>query len=205
MLFSPQYRLATITMWIALFFALFYFYLATSWLPFCIQGTGLSIADVARVAALLPVGGICGSILIAWLVDRSENPVGTIVISYLLAALAMLGLGLAFAEGAWLKTAVFATGFFMVGSQNGINLLAVKAYPPSIRATGVGSVHAVGRVGSIIGSMAGGALLVWLVKPQYLFALVAMAPALGGAALAVIWYHKKRYGSALKADGWIGL
>jgi AAHS family 4-hydroxybenzoate transporter-like MFS transporter len=55
--------------------------------------------------------------------------------------------------------AIFAAGFCVVGGQIAANALAAAFYPTSVRASGVGWALGIGRIGSIIGPLVGGALL----------------------------------------------
>ncbi len=55
--------------------------------------------------------------------------------------------------------AIFVAGFCIVGGQIAANALAAAFYPTSVRATGVGWALGIGRVGSIVGPLVGGALL----------------------------------------------
>ena len=55
--------------------------------------------------------------------------------------------------------AIFAAGFCIVGGQIAANALAAGLYPTSVRASGVGWALGIGRVGSIVGPLVGGALL----------------------------------------------
>jgi AAHS family 4-hydroxybenzoate transporter-like MFS transporter len=47
----------------------------------------------------------------------------------------------------------------VAGAQVGVNALAAAYYPTAARATGVSWANAVGRIGSVLGSMVGGFLL----------------------------------------------
>ena len=58
-----------------------------------------------------------------------------------------------------LAAAIFGVGFCVSGSQVGVNALSAAYYPTSSRATGVSWSNAVGRCGSVLGSMAGGSML----------------------------------------------
>jgi AAHS family 4-hydroxybenzoate transporter-like MFS transporter len=59
----------------------------------------------------------------------------------------------------FITIAIFAAGFCIVGGQIAANALAATFYPTSVRATGVGWALGIGRVGSIVGPLVGGALL----------------------------------------------
>ena len=69
----------------------------------------------------------------------------------------------------------FVTGVMIIGAQGGLNALAARFYPVSVRSTGVGWALGVGRIGSIVGPMIGGALLRlgWRPRDVLLFAAVA--------------------------------
>jgi MFS transporter, AAHS family, 4-hydroxybenzoate transporter len=54
---------------------------------------------------------------------------------------------------------VFGAGIGTGGSQIGINARSAAFYPTASRATGVSWANAVGRIGSVVGSMVGGQLL----------------------------------------------
>ena len=73
--------------------------------------------------------------------------------------------------------ATFLAGFGVVGAQIGVNALAAGLYPTSIRSTGVGWALGVGRIGSIIGPVAGGILLNFGWNAQSVV-LIAAVPAL---------------------------
>lgn len=74
-------------------------------------------------------------------------------------------------------------GVAVQGVQAGLNALAAEIYPVHMRATGVGCSVGIGRVGSICGPLAGGALLRlhWSVSEVF---LAGIAPAVV-AAIAI--------------------
>ena len=74
------------------------------------------------------------------------------------------------------------TGFCVFGAQVAIHALAANLYPMEIRATGIGWALGWGRVGSIIGPVAGGYLLQTTLPMGYFFA--GFGALLLGAAFA---------------------
>ncbi len=68
-------------------------------------------------------------------------------------------LGNAVATPWLLVLAIFGAGFGVAGAQVGVNALAAGYYPTTSRATGVSWANAVGRTGSVLGSMVGGLLI----------------------------------------------
>jgi AAHS family 4-hydroxybenzoate transporter-like MFS transporter len=71
--------------------------------------------------------------------------------------------------------AIFAAGFCIVGGQIAANALAATFYPTAVRATGVGWALGIGRVGSIIGPLVGGALLTMKWSAGSVFVAAAFA------------------------------
>src|SRR5690606_11227113 len=86
----------------------------------------------------------------------------------------------------WLGFVAFWVGFGVVGAQTGMNAFVAGLYPTTARATGIAWALAVGRVGSIIGSMIGGAMMIALGNPVSLFQVMAIPTALAAIALFVV-------------------
>ncbi|MDV2583690.1 hypothetical protein RYX53_16140, partial [Alkalibacillus haloalkaliphilus] len=84
-------------------------------------------------------------------------PHRVLAFAYLAAALCIAGIGIFMHSVPLLVVAVFGVGFGVSGSQVGANALSAAFYPTTSRATGVSWANAVGRSGSVVGSMAGGA------------------------------------------------
>ena len=74
--------------------------------------------------------------------------------------------------------------YCVIGGQGSANALAATYYPSSIRASGVGWVFGIGRIGSIVGPLVGGILIVQHWGTPSLF-LVAAVPALCAAIAAI--------------------
>jgi AAHS family 4-hydroxybenzoate transporter-like MFS transporter len=104
--------------------------------------------------------------------------------AYSASALFIAGIAMGSANLWILMIATFLAGFGVVGAQIGMNALAAGLYPTAIRSTGVGWALGVGRIGSIIGPLAGGILLSFGWNVQSVV-LVAAVPALL-AGMAVI-------------------
>jgi AAHS family 4-hydroxybenzoate transporter-like MFS transporter len=104
---------------------------------------------------------------------------------YVVAAVCTYAIGhMTQAPFALLMTIVFAVGFCVIGGQMSLNVLAAELYPTSMRATGIGWALGFGRIGSIIGPMAGGLLMAYGLDTASLFAVSAIP---GLAAAAFVW------------------
>ncbi len=157
-LFTGGLAAGTVLLWVTFFMSLLVFYLLSSWLALLITTAGFSMANAALMAATLAAGGTVGAIAIGRAMDRFE-PHTVLAIAYAIAGGFVVLLGNATAAPWLLVFAIFGAGFGAAGAQVGVNALAAAYYPTASRATGVSWANAVGRSGSIVGSMTGGGLL----------------------------------------------
>jgi AAHS family 4-hydroxybenzoate transporter-like MFS transporter len=157
-LFQGRLGMGTLLIWTTFFMSLLVFYLLSSWLPLLITTAGFSMKNAALMAATLATGGTIGAIFIGRLMDRFE-PHQVLAFAYLIAGGFVMLLGSATAMPWLLVFAIFGAGFGVAGAQVGVNALAAAYYPTATRATGVSWANAVGRIGSVLGSMVGGFLL----------------------------------------------
>lgn len=181
-LFLPGLAAGTLLLWLTFFMSLLVFYLLTSWLPTLLNTAGFTPKSASMIALMLPIGSTVGAILIGLLMDRM-NPHNVLFGSYAVAAGFILLLGLSTASPALLVLAVFGAGLGTGGSQIGINALAAAFYPTASRATGVSWANAVGRTGSVLGSMVGGTLLGMGWPLSTVFAVAALPALLAGIAI----------------------
>jgi AAHS family 4-hydroxybenzoate transporter-like MFS transporter len=181
-LFTRDLMAGTLLLWATFFMSLLVYYLLTSWLPTLLKTAGQSQQSAALIALMLPIGSTVGAFAIGYLMDRFGAH-ATLAGSYTLAAAFIVLLGLSTATPWLLVLAVFGAGLGTGGSQIGINALSASFYPTASRATGVSWANAVGRTGSLVGSMVGGYLLNIGWSLGTVFA-VAAVPALV-AALAI--------------------
>jgi AAHS family 4-hydroxybenzoate transporter-like MFS transporter len=133
-------------------------YLLTGWLPTLMKDAGLTITAAADVTAMFLVGATIGAVLIGWRMDRG-HPSRVIGAAYLAGALFIMGVAWVGALSGWLAILVFAAGLCIGGAQSGLNAFAPGCYPTLARNTGVAWMLGMGRLGSIAGSLVGGALL----------------------------------------------
>lgn len=186
-LFANGYALRTLLLWLTFFCCLSVFYLLTSWLPAFLRDYGYDVAQGSRIAAMIPLGGGIGGVIMAILMDR-VGPFRVLPALCAIAALtlAMVGFQLGEDRDTWLLLSVFVLGFSLTGALNNLSIVSATLYPTSARATGVSWALGAGRIGSILGATIGGWLalmaesparfFIWLAIPLVMaaFALVAM-------------------------------
>lgn len=178
----------TLLLWIAFFMNLLVMYFLVNWMPSLLKASGLPLNIAILSTAVLNAGGVVGAIVLGRFVDRLD-PYLVLGGAYSASALFIAGIAFGSANVWALMIATFLAGFGVVGAQIGMNALAASLYPTEIRSTGVGWALGVGRIGSIIGPVAGGLLLGFGWTAQSVV-LTAAVPALL-AGLAVIALRKR--------------
>lgn len=181
-LFRPGLVGGTLLLWVTFFMSLLIIYLLSSWLPTILNGAGHGLAQASFISSASPVGGTLGAILLGRWMDRFR-PHRVLALAYLVAALCIAAIGAATANVPVLVLAVFGVGFGISGAQIGANALAAAYYPTTSRATGVSWALAVGRTGSVLGSMVGGALLAAQLSNETIFLMLAVPAVLAALAL----------------------
>ncbi|MDN2696667.1 aromatic acid/H+ symport family MFS transporter [Janthinobacterium sp. SUN073] len=181
-LFRPGVIGGTLLLWSTFFMSLLIIYLLSSWMPTLLSGNGLSLSNASLVTMMFQVGGTVGAIMLGRWMDR-HSPHKVLSIAYLAAAGCIVVVALSGSSLAVLVLAVFGVGFGVSGSQVGANALAAAFYPTSSRATGVSWAAAVGRSGSVLGSMAGGLMLTLKLDNETIFFLLAIPAVLASLAL----------------------
>jgi MFS transporter, AAHS family, 4-hydroxybenzoate transporter len=189
-LFERDLLRGTLLMWLTFFMSLLVIYLLSSWLPTLLRSTGVSLSTAALVTAMFQVGGTIGAIVLGWLMDRFD-PHYVLAASYAAAGVFTAAIG-SLTASPWLAAvAVFCAGFCISGSQVGANALSAAFYPTECRATGVSWANGVGRMGSVVGSLAGGAMLTMGLAMPALFLAVGVPAVVAGAAMAVFGLSRR--------------
>jgi MFS transporter, AAHS family, 4-hydroxybenzoate transporter len=179
-LFRDGRTLATLLLWVVFFMSLLDLYFLSNWLPTVLNDLGASVSASAVIGSMLQVGGVVGTFALGSVIDRFSFRALALV--YLMAVFAIGAIGQLGHSVVFVTMAIFAAGFCIVGGQIAANALAATFYPTSMRATGVGWALGIGRVGSIVGPLVGGALLTMKWSTGSVF--VAAATAALCAALA---------------------
>jgi AAHS family 4-hydroxybenzoate transporter-like MFS transporter len=192
-LFGPGRARMTMLFWVVFFMSLLDLYFLSNWLPTVLNDLGASESMAAAVGSMLQVGGVAGTVTLGRLIDRFSFR--ALAMTYLVAAAAIAAIGFSGRSIPLATAAIFAAGFCIVGGQIASNALSATFYPTAIRSTGVGWALGIGRVGSIVGPLVGGALLTlrWGAEPLFMAAAVpACCAALAAAGLA--WVARRGRG-----------
>jgi len=180
-LFRNGRTAVTLLLWVVFFMSLLDIYFLSNWLPTVLNDLGASVSQAAAIGSLLQVGGVVGTFALGSIIDRFSFRALALV--YLIAVFAVGAIGELGHSIVFVSVAIFTAGFCVVGGQIAANGLAAAFYPTAVRATGVGWALGIGRVGSIVGPLVGGALLTMKWSTAAVF-LAAAAAALCAALAA---------------------
>jgi AAHS family 4-hydroxybenzoate transporter-like MFS transporter len=175
-LFTQSRATGTVLLWTVFFSNLLILYFLINWLPSVLQQAGLPIERAIIGTVLLNAGGIAGGLVLGRIIDR-RGPFGVLTIAYAVAALFVAAIGLFGSPVGLVMAIITLAGFFVIGAQFCMNVLAASYYPTAIRSTGVGWALGIGRIGSIVGPVLGGIVLSLGWSTAELF-LASAAPAL---------------------------
>ncbi|MGC2963744.1 MFS transporter [Paraburkholderia graminis] len=150
----------TVSLWVTNLCNLLVIYFFTNWLPTLATALHVEGAGVhgSALSSIYLAGITIGSISIGLLMRRHVAGV-LVMCSIGLSAIFLLGLGAFVSSPVIAALMVFGVGLGTGGTGAGVNAVAATFYPTEARATGISWVLALGRIGSIIGSLMGGILL----------------------------------------------
>lgn len=181
---TPAYRARTLVMWITFALVLMTVYLVSGWVPLLVKDQGYSTATASWIATGTHAGGVAGGICASIMLSKRHWRV-VAVFAALSAVTCLVLAAVDWGMGA-LIALLLVLGFFGTGTQNGLNGSAGATYPAAIRASGLGWALGLGRVGSILGPLAGSAaILLGLTQPRHFFFLPVLPFAI--AALLALW------------------
>ena len=175
-LFAGQMRWITPLLWFGYVASSMIAFFFTTWGPTVFEEMGLERSTAAWAVSLNSLAGALGAIALMRFTDR----VGVISIAVMpaISVPALLAIGLAPVHP---MTAVVMMGVlyvFLGGSHYGIISIAGTFYPTTHRALGTGWMSGIGKLGSVLAPLLGGALLSSGMPIQKIFAVLAVFPAL---------------------------
>ena len=189
-LLVPDYRRDTLALCASFFFCLLSVYIGINWVPSMLVGAGFDVGTASYGLTAFNLGGVAGAILGAIVIMR----VGSRVTMLVMAAGAIAGaVGLAFmpigTQSAFSVLAMLAwTGGLINAVQTTMYALAAHIYPTAVRATGVGSAVAVGRIGGVLSPSVGSWALESGGSSRY-FGLIAATMMMAFVALSAVRRH----------------
>lgn len=148
---------ATLLLWLSYFFTLMVVYILINWLPSLLVEQGFDGRQASWVMLALQMGAAVGTLVLGALMDRLPTwAMAALIYLGILASLAALGMTSTFSG---MLMAGFVAGLFATGGQGVLYALTPLFYRTRMRATGVGSAVAVGRLGAMSGPLVAGHML----------------------------------------------
>lgn len=190
-LVTPEFRRDTLALSIACFFCLLAVYMAFNWVPTLLTDAGFGPIVASNGLAAFNLGGVAGAIGGALLIGRggSRPTMSTMAGIAVAGALGLTALRIAPATGALgIVVLLGITGGMINAVQTTLFALAAHVYPTDVRATGVGTTIAVGRLGGVVSPYAGA----WALEAgggRAFFATIAAAMTLVSIALMLVGRH----------------
>ncbi|RKP46127.1 MFS transporter [Pararobbsia silviterrae] len=201
-LLARDVRHGTVLIWVVYFANLLVLLFLNSWLPTLLTNLGMTMVRAAAFTSTFQIGGALGSIGLGYLMDR-WSPCRVLAVSFGVGVLALLAAGHVGTEAIVLLPLMFAIGVGTGGAQTGAHVVTSSFYRTSSRATGMSWALGIGRIGSVIGSMAGGYLLGlhWSASAIWsLLAGVLLVAAWGAARLIPLMRHAALASAADEQD-----
>lgn len=182
LLFADGRAWITTALWVAYVCLMVQSAILLGWMPVLLHGGGLRIEDAFLAQIGFNVSAVLGYIAAGVMMDRWSRR-ATVPLVFTLAAASLAYLANAPAQLGFVIAGTCMVGMAMSAAGTILYTLALGAYPPELRGRGVGYAVAVGRFGSALGPLIGGAMLGAGLHPMsVLLALIPLVLLAGIAA-----------------------
>jgi len=156
-IFGPEFRRDSFGLWLSYFANSNAVYLIFSWLPAMLTARGLDLAASSSGLAWWNFGGVLGVLVWTWLVTAFGSRAPLLIAAF---SGAIVGCALQFVHSPHMLIAGLGLhGVFVNAVQTTLFAVGAHIYPTGIRASGVAYAAGIGRVGGILTSFTGVAIL----------------------------------------------
>ena len=184
-IFEPDVIRVTLTVAASflLFISTFYFYIG--WLPSIVVDMGFTKAGGASASVGVTSGGAIGGIIFGLLSRRFG--LKRLILCSMLATWAAVSLfGHVPHDITLVRLGAFGVGLCMMGAIIGFYTLMAENFPTNARATGMGFVIGVGRIGAVLAPFSAGALMTAGISNASVGAIMALGALAGAAVTATL-------------------
>jgi AAHS family 4-hydroxybenzoate transporter-like MFS transporter len=201
-LFTPDFRRDTLALWGAMFACMLAVYTAFNWVPSMLAGAGLGLTVASNGIAAFNLGGVAGAVLGGLFIARigSKPTMLSITAGAIAGAVVLASMPITATSPALPIVVMLGfTGAAINAIQTTLYALAAHVYPTAVRATGVGTAVAFGRIGGVLSSYAGD----WALRAggsHAFFTMMAISMTVVFVALALVSRHVPRRETGLKSD-----
>lgn len=155
-LLSPRFRRITIMTWLLWISVTFSIYAFMTWIPSLLVERGMTMTRSFSFSILIYAAQIPGYFSAAWACEKIGRPY-TIVVYMACAAASAIGLAFSGTDTQVIMMSMVLS-FFINGVAAGEYAYTPEVFPTRIRATGVGTASAIGRLGGIAAPVLVGAI-----------------------------------------------
>jgi AAHS family 4-hydroxybenzoate transporter-like MFS transporter len=173
-LFQNGLWLITPLSWLLFALNLMGYFFLSGWTPTLLTAAKLPPATAALAASFMQIGGTVGALTLCWWLQRHRFLAISLLFVLAVPVVGSIGFAGLTSEAA-LLTATFFAGFIVLGIQIGINVVGAMLYPTSLRANGSGWQLGLGRLGSIVGPLAGALFVGLPVQQLYMWSAIPFA------------------------------
>ena len=193
-------RLAVLTplFWISNFVAVMSLYFMNQWMPTVLSASGIPVAQAAIATTLFQFGGTLAGLISMRFLDKYGFIPVPILFGCSIPIIACIGMPIL--SSYFLLALMFGAGFCILGVQFGNIATEANIYPTYIRAWGVGSNFAIGRIGGALGPLLGGFAFGAKLPAQQIFLIAALPLIIGLIAALAIMPLYQRHIQMVRAD-----
>jgi AAHS family 4-hydroxybenzoate transporter-like MFS transporter len=189
--FDPGYRRDTLALWGAFVCCLLAVYSGFSWLTSLLTSAGFDPSTANTGITAFNLGGVAGALAGGVAIARFGSRASMLTMAAGAVVSALVLSAMTIERGAAplpIIAMLTITGALINGVQTTMYALAAHVYPGVVRATGVGTAVAVGRIGAIASGYAGTWAIEYRGSASY-FGLIAAAMCATFVSLALIRRH----------------
>ncbi len=157
-LWSSEYRVRTISIWLVWLCVNFAYYGAFIWIPSILVDAGFSLVRSFGFTLIITLAQLPGYAVAAWLIEKWGR---RLTLSVFLAGSALSAIAFGTVHVEWaIIAAGMALSFFNLGAWGAVYAVTPELYPTDLRGTGAGWAAGFGRIASIVAPMLVPVLLV---------------------------------------------
>ena len=177
-LLGKKYKRDTVLLWVAFFLSFTTLYFLTSWIPKLAADAGSSLTLAIIAGLLFNLGAFGGIITQGYLSVRFG--LRRVICTFLIFTALLMFFFSSYAGSSQVLILFSLIGFGIQGGFIGLYAVAAKIYSTDIRATGIGWAIGLGRMGAIIGPLAGGLMIINGLTIQHIFLLFSIPLIIAG-------------------------
>ncbi|MGP0072216.1 MAG: MFS transporter [Bryobacteraceae bacterium] len=190
LLFRGELRWITPLVWMAYIASSLAVFFIVNWTPVVFEALKYSRKEAATAASLYSAMGAVGGLLLMRFTDKR----GAIAITIMPVMTTILLVTASFVAMGHVEFLVLSaiTGGFLIGGHFGMHSICGIFYPSAYRANGAGWATSIAKIGSVAGPILGGIVLSTTLPVRYIFAVLAVCPALMAVCIYIVGRMHRR-------------